>query len=126
MKLVKALILYTSIVLTQQAMAKNNLPSNGDQDTLILKGTIIKESMENKKGQKLEGVYDLLFKTVDATHFIKISGGKYLRKDLEAFIGKEITIKALKKFGNLDIDNDDPSYAQTRMGDYILILDIIQ
>lgn len=119
-------ILILSIIITQQVMAKNSFSTFSGNDTLILKGTIIKESMENKKGQKLEGVFDLLFKTTDVTYFIKIAGGKYLRKDLEAIIGKEITIRAIKKFGNLDIDNDDPSYAQTRMGDYIQIIDILK
>lgn len=119
-------IFILSFILNQQVMAKRPDLNASGNDTLLLKGTIIKESMENKRGQKLEGVYDLLFKTVDATHFIKIIGGKFLRKDLEALIGKEITVKVVKKFGNLDIDNDDPSYAQTRMGDYIQIIEIIQ
>lgn len=126
MKIFTTTILLLMFVINQQVMAKNYILNPSGNDTLVLKGTIIKESMENKRGQKLEGVYDLLFKTADATHFIKITGGKYLRKDLEDLIGKEITIKVIKKFGNLDIDSDDPSYAQTRMGDYIQIIDIIK
>ena len=104
-------------------MSNPNDHINGD--TLTLKGRIVKEAMENKKGQKLEGVQDLYFSTSSGSFFIKLGGGNYLRSDLEKLELKEITIKCVKKFGNIDIDSEDPSYAQTRVGEYILILEII-
>jgi hypothetical protein len=103
--------------------AMKNDHINGD--TLILTGRIVKESMENKKGQKLEGVQDLYFSTTSGSFYVK-PNQKYTRKDLEALELKEITIKCIKKFGNIDIDSEDPSYAQTRVGEYISILEIIK
>jgi len=102
--------------------AMDNTHINGD--TLTLKGKIIRENMENKKGQKLEGVQDFYFSSSSDSYFVKIAGSKYSRKELEAFENKEVTIKCIKKFGNIDIDSNDPSYAQTRVGEYILILEI--
>lgn len=102
---------------------KNN--DHIDADTLKLKGRIVKESMENKKGQKLEGVQDLYFSTSIGSFYLK-PNEKFKRKDLEALEMKEITIRCIKKFGNIDIDSEDPSYAQTRVGEYITILEIIQ
>lgn len=94
-------------------------------DTLTLKGKIVLESMENKKGQKLEGLRDFYFSSTTDSYFVKIAGSKYSRKELEAFENKEVTIRCIKKSGNIDIDSEDPSYAQTRVGEYILILEII-
>lgn len=95
-------------------------------DTLTLKGKIVKEDMINKKGHKQEGMQDLYFSTSTDSYIIKLIGGKFLKKDLEAYGDKELTIKAIKKFGNIDVDSDDPSYAQTRVGEYILILEILK
>ena len=109
--------------LTIIMMSKTTNHINGD--TLSLTGRIVKEAMENKKGQKLEGMQDLYFSTSTASYFIK-PNAQFLRKDLEALEMKEITIKCLKKFGNIDIDADDPSYAQTRVGEYITIIEIVK
>jgi hypothetical protein len=103
--------------------AMKNDHINGD--TLTLKGRIVKETMENKRGQKLEGVQDLYFSTTSGSFYVK-PNAKFLYKDLEALELKEITIKCVKKFGNIDIDSEDPSYAQTRVGEYISIIEIIK
>lgn len=124
MNLKNLLILIISLSAINLFAMKSNDHINGD--TLVLKGRIVKEDMENKKGQKLEGVQDLYFSTGTNSYFIKLAGGNFLRTDLEKYGNKEITIKAIKKFGNVDIDSDDPSYAQTRVGEYIVILEIIE
>lgn len=102
---------------------KTNDHINGD--TLTLKGRIVKEAMENKKGQKLEGVTDLYFSTSSGSFYLK-PNATFKREDLEKLELKEITIKCVKKFGNIDIDSEDPSYAQTRVGEYITIIEIIK
>lgn len=124
MKLKCLIILIVGFSAFQLSAMKLSDHTNGD--TLILKGRIVKEDMKNKKGQKLEGVQDLYFTSGNNSYFIKIAGGKFLRSNLENFGDKEITIKAIKKFGNVDIDSDDPSYAQTRVGEYIIILEIME
>jgi hypothetical protein len=124
MKNLFLLFIVVGLTLTKlSAMSPNNHVTG---DTLILKGRIVKEDMENKKGQKMEGIQDLYFSTQSGSFFIKLIGGNVLRTDLEAFGEKEITIKCIKKFGNIDIDSNDPSYAQTRVGEYIQILEILK
>ncbi len=103
---------------------KTNDHINGD--TLVLKGRIAKSDMESKKGEKLEGVIDYYFSSGGNSYFIKTASGKFSKTDLDAFGDKEITIKCVKKFGNVDIDSNDPAYAQTRVGEYILILEVLQ
>jgi hypothetical protein len=95
-------------------------------DTLVLTGRIVKESMENKKGTKMEDAQDYYFSTTSGSFFIKTAGSKFSIKDLDALVLKEITVKCVKKFGNIDIESTDPSYAQTRVGEYILILEIVK
>lgn len=124
MKLNRIVLILICFAATNLYAMKTNDHINGD--TLILKGRVVKEDMENKKGQKMEGVQDLYFSTTTGSYFIKLIGGNILRTDLEALGQKEITIKCVKKFGNIDIDSNDPSYAQTRVGEYIQIIEILQ
>lgn len=104
---------------------KNNDHINSD--TLTLKGKIVKESMENKKGQKLEGVQDYYFASGNKSYFIKTVVGNFSKQDLDKIgFTKEITIQCILKTGTWDIGPDDPSYAATRTGEYIIILEILK
>src|SRR5687767_8772073 len=120
---------FVLLIILGLSVIKINAMNTNDHingDTLTLKGRIVKESMENKKGQKMEDVQDYYFSTSSGSFFIKTVGSKFSKDDLEALVLKEITVKCIKKFGNIDIGPEDPSYAATRVGEYILILEIIQ
>lgn len=126
MQIHTTLLTLICISITQlHAMLPNTQILNGD--TLVLKGKITQSNMENKKGTKMEDVVDYYFAANNHAYFIKtVEGGKFTHQEFDKRVGKEITIRAIKKYGNLDIDSEDPSYAQTRMGEYILILEILQ
>lgn len=75
----------------------------------------------------MAGVVDYYFSTANHSYFIKtVQGNKVNRQELNKRVGKEITIQAIKNYGNVDIDSEDPSYAQTRQGEYICIQEILQ
>ncbi len=118
------LVLFLLIGISLTKINAMNPTDHINGDTLTLKGRIVKEDMENKKGQKLEGVQDLYFSTSSGSFYIK-PNENFKRSDLEKLELKEITVKCVKKFGNIDIDSNDPSYAQTRVGEYITILEIV-
>ena len=61
------ILLFSLSALNLFAM-KSNDHINGD--TLVLKGRIVQEDMENKKGQKMEGVQDLYFSSGTNSYFI--------------------------------------------------------
>jgi len=95
-------------------------------DTLTLKGKIVKENMQTKKGTRLEGVQDYYFVTANRSYFIKTAVGEYSNTELEKYVGKLVTVNCMSYYGTWDIASDDPSYAATRMGDYILIISIVE
>jgi hypothetical protein len=127
MKIHKTLLTLICISITNLYAMNTDQLNHIDGDTLILKGKITTSNMEDKRGTKMEGVVDYYFSDGKDSYFIKrVEGGKFNFADLNKLAGKEMTIRAIKKFGNWDIDSEDPSYAQTRMGEYILILEIIE
>lgn len=124
MKLNRIVFILIGFAATNLYAMKTNDQINGD--TLILKGRIAKTTMESKKGEKLEGVQDYYFSSGTNSYFIKVASGKFSKTDLNAFGTNEITIKAIKKLENIDIDSNDPSYVQKRVGEYIVILEILK
>lgn len=118
-------ILLLTLLFGAKSFAMNQNP---EADTLTLKGRVVKADMTNQKGAKLEGVQDYYFSTSDGTgsYFIKTAVGDYSKDDLDKFGNTELTIRCVKKFGNIDIGPEDPSYAATRIGEYIVILEIIE
>lgn len=97
-----------------------------NEDTLTLKGKIKKADMESQKGTKLKDVQDYYFLNNGKSYFIKTASGIYSKQDLDKLGKKEITIKAIIKNGPMDIDSDDPAYAATRIGEYIIIIEILK
>ena len=118
------IIAFTLFITNTNAMDLNKNPFN--EDTLTLKGRVVKADMETQKGTKSEGVQDYYFSTGSNSYFIKTAVGKFSKQDLDKIGDKEIIIKCTKKFGTVDIGPDDPSYAATRVGEYIVILEIIK
>lgn len=96
-------------------------------DTLILKGRIVKSDMTNEKGEKISGQFDYYFSTGSNSYFIKTASGNFKKEDLEKFILQEITIRVIKKFGNLDTGpNQDPSWQGNRVGEHIVIIEFMK
>lgn len=98
-----------------------------NEDTLTLKGKIVKADMKTQKGTKSEGVQDYYFSSGGHSYFIKTAVGEFTKQDLDKIgIKKTIRVKCIKKNGTWDIGSDDPSFAATRTGEYILILELLK
>lgn len=93
-----------------------------ENEVKILEGTVIEVPFVNKAGRTIIGAESLFFKTTVERYFIKFSAGKVLRVDLEKSIGQTIKVKSYTTFGLWD--TDDPN-VQSRVGDYIVILEIL-
>ena len=111
------------LITQSNAMSLNNF----NEDTLSLKGKIVKADMKTQKGTKSEGVQDYYFSSGGNSYFIKTASGEFSKQDLDKIgIKKTITVKCIKRNGTWDIGPDDPSYAATRTGEYILILEVLK
>jgi len=94
------------------------------EDTLILKGRLVEVPFVNKGGRKFN-FSELFFKTAEEQYFIKLRDGKVLRKDLEKYLDKNIQLKVILREGTWDTSAGDPP-AQSRIGKYLVVLEIIK
>ena len=59
-------------------------------------------------------------------YFIKICAGEVTTEELRKHLNQGITVDMEIRDGLWDICNDDPAYAQSRMGTYVIIHKIIE
>lgn len=78
------------------------------------------------KGGKITEYKELYLRCSIQDYFIKICEGKVTLKELEKYIDKGITVEMEIKDGMWDHCNEDPAYAQSRMGTYVVIHKIIE
>lgn len=81
---------------------------------------IISKPFVNKVGKasKFEEYY---LKVGKKEYFIKFCESNASRKTIKNFMGKKIHVSYKLTEGNWDICKDDPSYAQSRVGKYVLV-----
>jgi hypothetical protein len=91
--------------------------------TKIYEGKIVKVQFRDKGGRIREGMYSLYFETDSVRLFIKFQEGKVRRKEIEKYTDRKIIVKGYKTFGLWD--TDDPN-VQSRVGDYIVIHEILK
>jgi hypothetical protein len=123
------------LILTFALFSTTTIPSNAKiltrysmneltNDTLILKGKIIKNTFKNKANREYKNITELYLKTEKETYFIKFRDGKVLRKDLEKYVNKDVQLKVILREGTWDTSAGDPE-AQSRIGKYLVVLEII-
>ncbi len=100
------------------------LPTPMTEDTLTWKATVVKISFINKRGTKIEGQADLFLQKDGKNYFIKLSGGKVLRSELEPYVGQEISVELIFRKGNWDTE-DGNHMQQSRVGEYVLLYKIL-
>lgn len=93
-----------------------------ENEIKTLEGSLVVVPFVNKGGREIAGAESLFFKTEEKRYFIKFSAGKVLRTDLEKYLGQIIKVKGFTTFGLWD--TNDPR-VQSRVGDYIGILEIL-
>ena len=96
-----------------------------NEDTLTWKATVVKIPFVNKRGKVMADMAELYLQKDGERYFIKFRGGQVLRKDVERYIGKEITVELSLRKGNWDTD-DSNDYQQSRVGEYVVLYKIIE
>ncbi len=90
------------------------------EDTLTWKAIVKKIDFVNKAGKVKEGMAELYLRKNNKEYFIKFSGGKVLRSEVEKYIDQEITVELLLKKGNWDTEEGN-YWQQSRVGEYVVL-----
>ncbi len=92
-------------------------------DTTIITGKLLKMNYINKRGDIIPDLFDFYLETTEANLFIKLDECKIKIEELENNINKKVKLKAIKKNGLWDADNQE---IESRIGEYISIIEIIK
>ncbi len=122
------LFLYSSILIfgsCKNTQTTNNIPVNEKKASEYTSCQLVEKEFVNKGG-KITEYKELYLRCSIQDYFIKICEGKITLKELEKYIDKGITVEMEIKDGMWDHCSDDPAYAQSRMGTYVVIHKIIE
>lgn len=89
-----------------------------------MKGKIISENFINKGGKEINTMQDLYFQTEDETYFIKFMDSNISFEEAKKLIDQPIEIEGEVREGLWDVPDDNPQYAQSRTGYYVVIFKI--
>lgn len=117
------LFLFSIVVCKAQSIT--NTTTSMSEDTLTWKATVVKVPFINKRGKEVEGMADLFLQKDEKKYFIKFMGGKVLRKAVEPYLHKEITVQLSLRKGNWDTEEGN-NYQQSRVGEYVVLYKILE
>ena len=86
-----------------------------------MKGKIIAKTFVNKGGKEISSIKDLYFETHDETYFIKFMDSNISYEEALELLDQPIAIEGELRDGLWDISDEDPAYAQSRVGVYLII-----
>lgn len=86
---------------------------------------LIEKSFINKGGKVTEYT-ELYLRCSVQDYFIKLCESEVTKEELKKYLDKGITVEMEIKDGMWDHCNDDPSYAQSRTGTYVIINKILK
>lgn len=86
---------------------------------------LIEKNFVNKGG-KISEYKELYLQCSIQDYFIKLCESKVTLKDLKPYINTGIKVKMEIKEGMWDHCNEDPAYAQSRIGNYVIIKEIVK
>ncbi len=93
-----------------------------NQNNEIMLGTIEEKTFTNKGGKEINTIQDLYFKVQNGeTYFIKFMSSSISYDQAKAQLGKKISVEAEIIDGLWDVPDDNPQFAQSRTGLYIVI-----
>ncbi|BDS09454.1 hypothetical protein [Aureispira anguillae] len=87
-----------------------------------IKGRLIEVPFVNKGGRRIDGAASLFFQVATQNYFVKVTTDSLSRANLNPYLNQLITVKAYRAVGAWD--SDDPM-VQSRVGDYIVIVKIL-
>lgn len=114
-------LLFACASATTQETTKIHEKKLGEPNTCQL----IEKEFVNKGG-KITEYKELYLRCSIQDYFIKLCESKVTKKELEKYLNKGITIEMEIKEGMWDHCNDNPAYAQSRVGNYVIIKKIIE
>lgn len=114
-------LLFACASATTQETTKFHEKKLGEPNTCQL----IEKEFVNKGG-KITEYKELYLRCSIQDYFIKLCESKVTKKELEKYLNKGITIEMEIKEGMWDHCNDNPAYAQSRVGNYVIIKKIIE
>jgi hypothetical protein len=91
-----------------------------------MKGKIIAKTFVNKGGKEISTIKDLYFETGGETYFIKFMDSDITYEEATALLDQPIEIEGEIRDGLWDISDEDPAYAQSRGGLYLVIKKIVE
>lgn len=124
----KHLLQVLLILLTFSCQQKTEIVSQSrlkDPNAKYTTCVLVEKSFINKGG-KMGDFTELYLQCSVQDYFIKICAGEVTTDELRKYLNQGITVDMEIKEGLWDICNDDPAYAQSRMGTYVVIHKIIE
>lgn len=89
----------------------------------LITGKVLEVPFVNKGGRLIEGAESLFLEVGQQSYFIKIEAGKITRSVLKKLLGQCIKIEGEIAYGSWD--SDDPT-VQSRIGEYVIIFNILE
>lgn len=109
----------------KESDSNNEEPKTTDSTTnMIMKGKIISQTFVNKGGKEISTIKDLYFETEDETYFIKFIASNITFEEGLELLDQPVEIEGEIRDGMWDIPDEDPAYAQSRGGLYLVIFKI--
>jgi hypothetical protein len=90
-----------------------------------LKCQLVEKAFVNKGG-KTQGFTELYLRCSVQDYFIKLCESAVTKEELINYLDKGIEVEAEIKEGSWDICRNDPRYAQSRIGKYVVINKIVK
>lgn len=106
------------------AQHSETLERNKNPNAKYTSCQLIEKEFVNKGGKMTE-YKELYLSCSIQDYFIKICEGNVTAQELKKYINKVITVDMEIKDGMWDICSDDPAYAQSRTGTYVVIKKIV-
>lgn len=117
-----SIILFTSCKVVEKPVEQPRLK---DPKSPYTSCVLIEKEFVNKGG-KITEYKELYLQCSIQDYFIKICESNVTLEDLKPYINSGIKVKMKIKDGMWDHCNDDPAYAQSRMGTYVIITEIVK
>lgn len=123
------LVFFLSVILSCSTSNTKQLQKHNSMTThQTLNGQIVKKEFVNKAG-KSSGFYEYYLRCSIQDYFIKFCESDITKKDIDALnLGEfdTITVDAEIINGDWDICPNDPQEMQSRIGNYVVIYDVLK
>jgi hypothetical protein len=121
----KILVAFTILLSVLSCSETKNISSSKKIKTETTTCQLIEKNFTHKGG-KLTEYKELYLRCSIQDYFIKICEGNVTEEQLKSYLNKGIEVEMEIREGHLDHCEANPAYAQSRMGNYVVINKIIK